>query len=55
MSDTFALSGTLNGIRAKNASSAFFSFDQSTIAGTSSRASTRFSATVIAGTSVKCW
>ena len=55
MSETLALSGTLNGIRARNASSSFFSLAQSTTAGTSSRASTRFSATVIAGTSVKCW
>ena len=44
-----------NGIRDRKASSSFFSFVQSTTAGTSSRASTRFSATVMAGTSVKCW
>src|ERR1022692_2842098 len=55
MSDTRALSGTLNGIRARNASSSCFSLTQLITAGTSSRASTRFSATVIAGTNVKCW
>ena len=55
MSETLAPSGTLNGIRARKASSSFISFGQFTTAGTSSRASTRFSATVMAGTSVKCW
>src|ERR1700722_7168650 len=55
MSETLELSGTLNGMRARNASSSCFSLDQLTTAGTSSRASTRFSATVIAGTRVKCW
>jgi len=54
MSETLKSSGTLNGIRARNASSSFFSLAQLTTAGTSSRASTRFSATVIAGTRVKC-
>ena len=48
-------SGTLNGIRARNASSAARSLRQSITAGTTSRDMTRFSATVIEGTSVKCW
>ena len=48
-------SGTLNGIRAMNASSAARSWRQLITAGTSSRDMTKFSATVIDGTSVKCW
>ena len=48
-------SGTLNGIRAMKASSAAPSWRQLITAGTSSRDMTRFSATVIDGTSVKCW
>ena len=54
-SSTRAASGTLNGIRARNASRATRSLRQSITAGTTRRDMTRFSATVMEGTSVKCW
>ena len=54
IADTLAFSGTRNGMRPRKSSSALRSRAHSTTAGTSSRASTKFSATVMAGTSVKC-
>jgi hypothetical protein len=42
-------------MRARKASSSFFSRRQSITAGSVERASTKFSVTVIAGTEVKCW
>ena len=52
---TSASSGTWKGIRRMKAARCSRSAAQSMIAGTSARDITRFSATVMAGTRVKCW